>query len=494
MNCEEPLLTDLYQFTMAQAAWHSGKDRVASSFYTHFRKNPFKGGYAVACGAASIAEFIASYAFSESSLAYVRSLPAPGGGCLFDPDFVSSLEDWQLEVDIECAPEGTVVFAQEPVLRVSGPFSQCLLLETPLLNLLGYQTLVATKAARICNTTSKPVAEFGLRRAQGPCGGALASRAAYVGGCSSTSNVLAGKLYDIPVSGTHSHAWVMAFESELDAFRAYVRSFPHNAVLLVDTYDTLTGIQNAITVALEMAERGEQLTGIRIDSGDLAWLSIQAREMLDDAGCREVKIVASNDLDEHTILSLEAEQGARIDSWGVGTRLAVAYDQPALGMVYKLSAQQRAGTDEYTTVLKVSEQSSKATLPGILASRRYYDSSGRAVGDMVYDELMPPVEHRIIDPLNPLRQKDLSGYTYQELLAPLVRKGKPVEEAEPESAATAAAPASRLRSATEARAHTRHNLETIPASNRRLLNPHSYPVGLERQLLDNRDKLLKSVR
>jgi nicotinate phosphoribosyltransferase len=326
-----------------------------------------------------------------------------------------------------------------------------------------------------------------------------------VGGCSSTSNVLAGKLYDIPVSGTHSHAWVMAFESELEAFRAFVQSCPHNAVLLVDTYDTLTGIDNAITVAQEMAARGEQLTGIRIDSGDLAWLSIQAREMLDAAGCPEVRIVASNDLDEHTILSLEAEQGARIDAWGVGTRLAVAYDQPALGMVYKLSALQRSGTGEYTTVLKASEQSSKATLPGILASRRYFDSNGKAVGDMVYDELMPPVGHRIIDPFNPLRQKDLFGYTYQELLAPLVRKGKPVECAEPQpNAASAAditsaasvtdAPCAPSASAAEARAHTRRNLETIPASNRRLLNPHSYPVGLERQLLDNRDKLLRSVR
>ncbi len=479
MILKEPLLTDLYQLTMAQAAWQSGKDEIRTSFYTHFRKNPFEGGYAVACGSASIAEFIDNFAFTDDDLAYLKELPAPLGGQLFDPAFVQSLIDWQLCVDIDCAPEGAIVFAQEPVLRVNGPLSQCLLLETPLLNLLGYQTLVATKAARVCNITNKPVAEFGLRRAQGPNGGNLASRAAYVGGCASTSNVLAGKLYDIPVSGTHSHAWVMAFDSELEAFRAYARSFPRNAVLLVDTYDTLRGIQNAIIVAKEMAERGEQLSGIRIDSGDLAWLSIQAREMLDKAGCSEVMIIASNDLDEHTILSLEAEQGARIDSWGVGTRLAVAYDQPALGMVYKLSALQNHGVQEYTTVLKASEQSSKATLPGVLASRRYYSSEGIAMGDMVYDELMPPCTDHITDPFDPLRQKDLSNYAYEDILVPLVRKGRSVG-LQP--------------SATEARTNTFKSLKTIPASNRRLLNPHSYPVGLEMQLLQNRDKRLRQTR
>ena len=479
MISENALLTDLYQFTMAQAAWQSGKDKVEASFYTHFRKNPFEGGYAVACGAASIAQFIDDFAFEDDDLAYLEGLLAPGGGKLFDPAFISSLQSWKLTIDVDCVSEGTVIFAGEPVLRVNGPLSQCMILETPLLNLLGYQTLVATKAARICNTTKKPVAEFGLRRAQGPNGGILASRAAYIGGCSSTSNVLAGKLYGVPVSGTHSHAWVMAFESELEAFRAYTQSFPQNAVLLVDTYDTLKGVQNAITVAKEMANRGEQLAGIRIDSGDLAWLSIQARALLDSAGCSDVKIVASNDLDERTILSLEAEQGAKIDSWGVGTRLAVAYDQPALGMVYKLSALREPGSSEFTTVLKASEQSIKATLPGILASRRYFDDDGFARGDMVYDELMPPKTDLITDPSDPLRKKDLAGYATQELLAPLVRKGVPMGE---------------QLSAQAARAEAHKSLETIPVSNRRLLNPHSYPVGLESQLLENRNNLLSSVR
>lgn len=479
MDVQEPLLTDLYQLTMAQAAWKNGKDELETSFYAHFRKNPFEGGYAVACGAASIVQFIDDFAFSDDDLAYLAGLPAPGGGGLFDPAFVSSLREWRLKVDIDCAPEGTVVFAHEPVLRVNGPLAQCMLLETPLLNLLGFQTLIASKAARICNTTHKPVAEFGLRRAHGPAGGTLASRAAYVGGCVSTSNVLAGKLYDIPVSGTHSHAWVMAFDDELEAFRAYVREFPNNAVLLVDTHNTLNGVRNAITVAREMAERGEQLSAIRIDSGDLAWLSIQARELLDAAGCHETRIIASNDLDEHTILSLEAEQGACIDSWGVGTRLAVAYDQPALGMVYKLSALRKPGSQAYTTVLKASGQSSKSTLPGILASRRFYDSNGLAMGDMVYDELMPPTAARIFDPFDPLRQKDLSPCSQKELLAPLIRGGKPIEE-QPSAAA--------------ARENAHRSLATIPSSNKRLLNPHSYPVGLESQLLDNRDRLLREAR
>jgi len=464
---------------MAQAAWQSGTDGIEASFYAHFRQNPFEGGYAVACGAASIASFIDDFAFAADDLSYLEGLPAADGARLFDPVFVDSLQGWKLKVDIDCAPEGTVVFAQEPVLRVNGPLSQCMLLETPLLNLLGYQTLIATKAARVCNTTSKPVAEFGLRRAHGPFGGCLASRAAYVGGCASTSNVLAGKLYGIPVSGTHSHAWVMAFDSELEAFRAFVRSFPVGAILLVDTYDTLGGVRNAITVAQEMAARNEQLTGIRIDSGDLAWLSIQARDLLDNAGFSEVKIVASNDLDEYTIISLETEQGARIDSWGVGTRLAVAYDQPALGMVYKLSAMQKEDAEHYTTMLKASERSFKSTLPGILASRRYFDSEGMAVGDMVYDELMPPALDLIFDPLDPYRQKDLSGYTHQELLTPLVREGKAIDT---------------HRSAAAARQNAQKNLATIPPSNRRLLNPHSYPVGLETQLLENRDTLLKRAR
>ena len=480
-NCTSPLLTDLYQLTMAQAAWQGGQDKIEASFYAHFRENPFKGGYAVSCGAASIAEFIDTYAFSDEDISYLEELPAPGGAKLFDAAFLKTLENWQLSVDIDCAPEGTIVFAQQPILRVNGPLSQCLLLETPLINLLGFQTLIATKAARVCSVTSKPVAEFGLRRAQGPNGGSLASRAAFVGGCASTSNVHAGSLYGIPVSGTHSHAWVMAFGNELEAFRAYVRSFPHNAVLLVDTYDTLLGTKNAIIVAQEMAARGEQLMGIRIDSGDLAWLSIKARELLDAAGCQNVSIVASNDLDEYTILSLESEQNSRIDSWGVGTRLASAFDQPALGMVYKLSALKHPGADEYETVIKASEQSFKATLPGILATRRYFGSNGEryAVGDMVYDQLMPPVDDLITDPFDPLRRKNLTGCSHQELLAPLVRKGKAVWG---------------IPDVFTAQENTLKNIKTLAPFNRRLLNPHTYPVGLERQLLENRDQLLRSAR
>lgn len=476
---EEALLTDLYQLTMAEAAWQSKKDTLEASFYVHFRKNPFEGGYAVACGAASIAEFVDGLVFANDDLEYLESLPAPDGRKLFDPAFLEHLAAWKFKVDIDCVPEGTIIFAQEPVLRISGPLAQCMILETPLLNLFGYQTLVATKAARICGATRHPVAEFGLRRAQGPHGASLASRAAYVGGCASTSNVLAGKLYNIPVSGTHSHAWVMAFDTELEAFRAFAQSFPHNAVLLVDTYDALQGVQNAITVAQEMEKRGEHLAGIRIDSGDLAWLSVQAREMLDAAGCEKVKITASNDLDEYTILSLEAEQGACIDAWGVGTRLAVAYDQPALGMVCKLSAFRVPGAESYTKVLKASEQASKATLPGILASRRYYDRSGTIRGDMIYDELMPPTNDLINDPFDVLRKKDLSQYSHQELLAPLISRGE-VVSAQPDAAA--------------ARRHTLQNLASIAPSNKRLLNPHSYPVGLESQLLKKRDRLLKKAR
>lgn len=271
---EYALLTDLYQLTMAQGYWESGKTDDMACFHMYFRENPFKGGFAIACGMAQLAEMVETFAFSDDDIAYLASLPAPGGGMLFKPEFLEYLRALVLDVDIDAVREGTVVFANEPLVRVTGPIMQCQLLETALLNCVNFQTLIATKAARVCLAAGDaPVAEFGLRRAQGAGGGLWASRAAVVGGCASTSNVLAGKLYGIPVSGTHAHSWVMSFPSELEAFRAYARSMPKNCVLLVDTYDVKQGIENAVTVGLEMRERGDRLAGIRIDSGDLAWLS-----------------------------------------------------------------------------------------------------------------------------------------------------------------------------------------------------------------------------
>lgn len=324
------------------------------------------------------------------------------------------------------------------------------------------------------------MAEFGLRRAQG-LGGVWASRAAVVGGCASTSNVLAGKLFNIPVSGTHAHSWVMSFDDELTAFREYARIFPNNCILLVDTYDVEQGIRNAITVGLEMRERGERLAGIRIDSGDLSWLSKMARRMLDEAGLTDCGIVLSNDLDEYTIQSM-LEEGADVMSFGVGTKLASAYDQPTLGGVYKLAAV-RAGEDApWTARLKISESAAKLTTPGVLDVRRYYQSDGRIAGDMVFDvNETPDAREVIVDPMDDLRQKNLSGLRFETLLRPLARAGKVVLAPED-------------RSAMAARARACVGLETLDETQLRMLNPHTYPVGLELGLNERRRALVAELR
>jgi nicotinate phosphoribosyltransferase len=475
---EQALLTDLYQLTMAQGYWKGGLAHTEACFYLHFRENPFEGGYAVACGFAQIAERVENFRFTADDRSYLATLKTPQGTPLFARGFLNSLADFCLTLDIDAVAEGTAVFPHEPIARVTGPIPQCQLIETVFLNLVNYQTLVATKAARVCEAAKGPVAEFGLRRAQGPAGGLLGSRAAVVGGCSSTSNVEAGRLFGLPVSGTHAHSWVMAHASELEAFRAFVEVFPHNSVLLVDTYDTLEGVRNAIIVAKEMEQRGQRLVGIRIDSGDLAWLSIRARKMLDEQGLGYVGIVASNDLDEYTIQSLH-EQGARIDSWGVGTRLITAWGQPALTGVYKLCATREEGEQRWTPQLKVSEQTLKSTLPGLLAVRRYTDREGICVGDMVYDEQEPPTGDLIIDPYDELRRKDLTGFSWRELLEPLVRQGRAV--------------GGRL-NALEAQENTRASLKSLHPTNKRLLNPHSYPVGLDVTLRHRRDEMIRQAR
>jgi nicotinate phosphoribosyltransferase len=472
------IVTDLYQLTMAQGYWKTKLLSSEACFYVHFRENPFHGGYTIACGTEQIATYIEGYHFSKEDRAYLATLRTPRATPLFTQDFIDSLADFKLTVDIDAVKEGAIVFPYEPVIRVKGPILHCQIIETALLNLFNYQTLVATKAARVCSAAKAPVAEFGLRRAQGPAGGLLASRAAIVGGCASTSNVEAGKLFDVPVSGTHAHSWVMAHDSELEAFRAFAATSPDNCVLLVDTYNVLQGVANAITVAKEMEQRGEKLAGIRIDSGDLAWLSIQARKQLDEAGMDYVKIVASNDLDEYTIQSL-IDQGSQIDSYGVGTKLVTCWDQPALSGVYKLCATRKTGEESWVPQLKISEQIAKATLPGLLAVRRYYDKEGLFIGDMVYDENKPPENDLIIDPYNDLRRKDLSGFASFDLLEPLIREGKRVGSRP---------------TVLEAQHNTRENLNHLHPANKRFLNPHSYPVGLERSLLHERDELLRAAR
>ncbi len=482
MGAGHELLTDLYQLTMAQGYWRTGQGKTQACFHAYFRDYPFKGGYAVACGMDQLAELIEDFRFTDGDIDYLASLAAPGGGALFDAGFLEYLRGYRLSVDIDAVPEGTIVFPHEPLVRVTGPIMDCQIIETPLLNCVNFETLIATKAARVCLAAGgRPVAEFGLRRAQGAGGGLWASRASVVGGCASTSNVLAGKLFSIPVSGTHAHSWVMSFSDELSAFRAYAEEFPNNCVLLVDTYNVEQGIKNAITVGLEMRERGEKLSAIRIDSGDLAWLAKMARRMLDEAGLAECGIVLSNDLDEHTIRSI-LDEGAPVDSWGVGTKLACAFDQPTLGGVYKLSATRAPGEAAWTDRLKISESAAKLTVPGVLDVRRYYAADGRLAGDMVFDVNAGVGEREVIvDPLDDLRQKNLAGKRYELLLEPLARAGEVV------------LPADR-RDALAAQARARAGLACLDESQKRMLNPHTYPVGLEYGLCERRRALVGKLR
>jgi len=300
------LLTDLYQLTMAYGYWQSGRADQQAVFHWFFRNNPFEGGFVVTAGLSLVLDYIRDFQFQSDDIEYLKTLVGEDGEALFDDAFLDYLANLKLSVDVDAMPEGTVAFPHQPLLRIRGPILQCQLLETALLNLLNFQTLLATKSARICRAAGDDsVLEFGLRRAQGIDGGLSASRAAYIGGCAATSNVLAGKIYGIPVKGTHAHSWIMSFDNELEAFRTYADAMPNNCVFLVDTFDTLEGVRKAVEIGKYLREKGHSLLGIRLDSGDLAWLSIEARKILDDGGFADAKIVASNDLDEHLIESLK---------------------------------------------------------------------------------------------------------------------------------------------------------------------------------------------
>lgn len=473
--------TDLYELTMAQGLWENGKLGEQGCFTAFFREAPFGSVYAVMCGTAELGEFVENFRFTDEDIAYLAELEAPGGGALFKPGFLKFLRGFCPQVDIDAIPEGELVFAREPMVRVSGPMLDCQLLETALLNIIGFQTLVATKTARVVQAAQgRPVAEFGLRRAQGPDGGVAVARASYVAGCASTSNVLAGRRYGIPVSGTHAHSWVLSFPTELESFRAFAKSSPKNCTLLVDTYDVREGVENAITVAREMEAEGERLSGIRIDSGDLAKLSAYARRRFDEEGLSYVKIVVSNDLDEHTITSL-FNQGAPVDAFGVGTKLATCYDQPALGCVYKLSARRRGADEPWTPVMKFSEQPFKRTIPGVQRVRRYMDTAGAPVCDMIYDpdHLMGEGErrgHTLVAVNDAALVTDVSEFSYRELLVPQVRNG------------AAASPREDIE---VARARCASALESLDDVYKRFLYPQSYVVGMEAGLAAVRDELVR---
>ena len=471
------LNTDLYEITMAQAFWESGFGETIACFNVFFRENPFDGGYAVSCGTGQIADLVENFVFDDEDIEYLGGLQAPNGGPLFKPAFLEYLRDFHMRVSIWAVPEGELVFPREPLVRVEGPVIDCQLIETALLNLVNFQTLVATKAARVVQSAEgHAVSDFGLRRAQGPDGGLAVARASYVGGAGSTSNVLAGKIYGIPVFGTHAHSWVMAFPREIDAFRAFAKSSPKNCTLLVDTYDVHQGVKNAITVAKEMEAEGERLSAIRIDSGDLAKLSKYARKAFDDAGLPYVKISASNDLDEYTIQSLFA-QGAPIDSFGVGTKLATCDPQPSLGGVYKISAVREPSQKDWTPVMKLSEQAYKRTIPGKQHVLRYYDDAGCPMGDMIVDDAYAiEGSTRAVNVLDPVTVYDMAGYEPRELLVQLVEDGKPTGVAW---------------TLDEAKRRCRDALMHLEPGVKRFLNPQTYPVGIEEGLAKVRDALAR---
>jgi nicotinate phosphoribosyltransferase len=473
------LLTDLYQLTMAHGYFRSGRARDEAVFHLFFRKHPFEGSYAIAAGLEAVIDYVERFRFAADDVDYLASLGAEDSGPEFGADFLDYLRALKLHVDIDAVPEGTLVFANEPLLRVRGRLLEAQLLETTLLNLINFQTLIATKATRVCQAAAgQPVLEFGLRRAQGIDGALSASRAAFIGGCAATSNVLAGKLYGIPVRGTHSHSWVMSFDSELESFEAYADAMPDSCLFLVDTYDALSGVRNAITIGQRLRLRGKRLLGIRLDSGDLAWLSIEARKLLDAAGFRDAVIVGSNDLDEHVIEALRHE-GSAISVWGVGTRLVTAFDEPALGGVYKLGMVTRAGRAAEPRI-KVSEHAAKTTNPGVQQVRRF-SRDGKWVADAIYDERVGCASPTtIIDPLDPLRRRVLrSDLAQEDLLVPVVRAGRAVGE-------RPALAAIRQRAQTQ--------LASLDLSVRRLMKPHTYPVGLTEELYQERLRLIERAR
>ena len=418
------LVTDLYQLTMAYAYWKKGLAEREAVFHLSFRAQPFKGSFSLCCGLQSALDFLANWHFDPTDLHYLETLRDQTGNRLFPDDFLDYLAGLHYTGDIEAIPEGTIAFPHQPLVRVRGPLLAAQLIESGLLNLINYQTLICTKAARICLAAAPaPVLEFGLRRAQGIDGALAATRASYIGGCNATSSLWAGKQLGIPVRGTHAHSWVLAFDDELTAFESFADVYPDNCVFLVDTFDTLQGVQHAIQVGKRLRATGHQLVGVRLDSGDLGTLSHQARQLLDQANFHQTVIVASNDLNEHTIAHLKSQQ-APIGIWGVGTRLVTASDQPSLGGVYKLSAL-RDAQGLWQHKLKRSENDEKHTLPGMLQVRRYY-RNGAPFGDMLYDELTEQSNNAI--PMSG-NGEDLvmdESLETEDLLTPVMRAGRVV--------------------------------------------------------------------
>ena len=459
------IYTDYYELTMAQGYFLSGRKDEQACFDYFFRDLPFDGGYVVFAGLADLLDILDEFTFHEDELDYLREQG-------FHEDFLRYLEEFELNVTIDAATEGEIVFPTEPVVRVQGSIIETQILETLLLNILNFESLIATKASRLKYAAGdRKVLDFGLRRAQG-FGGIQASKAAIIGGVEATSNVYSAFMHDIPASGTMAHSWVQSFDDELTAFRKFAEYYPDDCVLLVDTYDTLdSGVPNAITVAKEMEERGEKMMGIRLDSGDLAYFARKSREMLDDAGLEYVKIAASNQLDERLIKSL-LSQDAPIDLFGVGTRLVTGYETPALDGVYKL-----AGVDGEPK-LKISENVEKITLPGVKEVIRYYDEHGQFYRDGIKLEKEDKVT-TLYHPHHPSLHTDISGLTSEPLLNRVMENGSLTIE---------------LPTAKESAAYAHGRLKKLNPEHKRFDNPHIYRVGITERLMNLRDDLTKKMK
>lgn len=415
------LFADLYQLTMAYGYWKQGLAERQAVFYAYYRRPPLGGHYALAAGLEEVVHWLEQWHLEASDVDYLSSLTDGAGASLFESAFLEALANLRFTGDLYAVPEGTVVFPQQPLLRLQAPLWQAQLAETAILNALNFQTLIATQAARLVQAANgDAVLEFGARRAQGWDGALSASRAAYLGGCAATSNVLAGKLYGIPVKGTHSHSWVMSFENERQAFEAYAAAFPSQCVFLVDTYNTLDGVRQAIAVGRQLRAQGQDLLGIRLDSGDLAILSRQARLLLDEAGFEQTTIIGSDGLDATKIRQLKA-QGACIGLWGVGTQLVTAAEQPSLGGVYKLAALQDANGN-WQPKIKLSDTPEKISTPGLLQVRRYAQSDGLPFGDVIWNEQdgAPEAAFSSFDG----RAVIARDRPYEDLLQPIFVKGQ----------------------------------------------------------------------